>query len=50
MDGLNMRCPLMSVLLLVSATASAIDHDDIPINSGSELSLSTRSCRVPSAT
>jgi hypothetical protein len=33
-----MKYSLMPVLLLVSATASAIDHDDKPINSGSELS------------
>jgi hypothetical protein len=37
MDGLKMTYSLISVLLLVSATAGAIDHDDIPINSGSEL-------------
>jgi hypothetical protein len=37
MDGPNMRYALMSVLLLVSPTAGAIDHDDMPINSGSEL-------------
>src|SRR5271168_3475933 len=37
MDGLSMRYTLIPVLFLVGATASAIDHDDIPINSGSEL-------------
>jgi hypothetical protein len=32
-----MKYSLMPVLLLVSATASAIDHHDRPINSGIEL-------------
>jgi hypothetical protein len=32
-----MKYSLVPALLIMSVTASAIDHDDIPINSGSEL-------------
>ncbi len=36
-DGLSMKYSLVSMLLIMSVTASAIDRDDTPINSGSEL-------------